>query len=87
MKQLKRGRLVCLAVIFFFCLAGWLGPRVNTQRISLQIMTIILVLSQGQCFQSDSPPRLFFFDIHFYFPVVPKQGFYKTGDIATQAVC
>lgn len=67
-------------------------------EISEQIMIVILMLSQGQTIYSLSDRRSrqsssgkpfppFLLKTHFYFPVVPKQGFYKTGDIATQAVC
>lgn len=91
------GWAVCLAD-FFLEEEGSVAPRMNTCGISGQIMTVILMLSQGQSIYSVSDRRsrrpssgkhffLFLLKTHFYFPVVPKQGFYKTGDIATQAVC
>lgn len=98
MKQLQRGgRFIWL--IFWGVGGGVVLLPACTCGISWQIMTVILMLSQGQTIYSASdrrsrrpssgkpPPPSFLLKIHFYFPVVPKQGFYKTGDIATQAVC
>lgn len=72
-------------------------PSMSTRGISRQIMTVILMLRQGQTIYSVSDHRSrrpssgkpffpFLLKTYFYFPVVPKQGFYKMGDIATQAV-
>lgn len=96
-KTVSEGRAVCLADFFFFWEGGWgvFAPRMNTCGISQQIMTVILMLRQGQSIHSVSDRRsrrpsswkAFLLKTHFYFSVVPKQGFYKTGGIATQAVC
>lgn len=95
MKQFQRsGRFVWLNIF----LRGGVAPRMHTCGISWQIMTLILMLCQGQTIYSVSDRRSrrpssgkpffpFLLKTHFYFPVVPKQGFYKMGDIATQAVC